>query len=60
MTVTETFGHNAELKHDTYLVPSRVFNLTFAVDFSVFLSLSGRLQALATFCTAEAVLMPRL
>lgn len=34
--------------------------LTFAVDFSVFLGLGGRLQALAAFRTAEAVLMPRL
>lgn len=39
---------------------SRMVHLTFAVDFSVFLGLSGRLQALATLCTSEAVLMPRL
>lgn len=32
----------------------------FAVDFSIFLRLSGRLQTLPTFGTAKAVLMPRL
>lgn len=37
-----------------------MFYLTFAVDFSVFLGLSGRLEALATFCTSEAVLVPWL
>lgn len=37
-----------------------MFCLTFAVDLAVFLSLSGRLQTLATFCTSEAVPMPRL
>lgn len=34
--------------------------LTFTVDLSVFLSLSGRLQAFATFRTPEALLVPWL
>lgn len=51
---------NAVMKLHTHVVSPQMSYLTFAVDFSVFLSLGGRLQALAAFCTAEAVLMPRL
>lgn len=48
LTVSKSFG-------------SEVLCITcFAVDFSVFLRLSGRLQTLSTFGTAKAVLMPRL
>lgn len=48
LAVTEPFG------------PEVLGVTRFAVDFSVFFSLGGRLQALATFCTAETVLVPRL
>lgn len=48
LTVSKSFG-------------SEVLCITcFAVDFSVVLRLSGRLQTLSTFGTAKAVLMPRL
>lgn len=50
----------AFMEQCTHLAPPQMFYLTFAVDFSVFLGLSGRLEALATFCTSEAVLVPRL
>lgn len=50
----------AFMEQCTHLAQPQMFYLTFAVDFSVFLGLSGRLEALATFCTSEAVLVPRL
>lgn len=38
----------------------RLGKRTFAVDLSVLLRLSGGLQALATLCASEAVLVPGL
>lgn len=53
-------GNASNLSRPKESCTRHVLFLTFTVDFSIFLSLSGRLQALATFCTSEAVLVPRL
>lgn len=53
-------GNDSNLSRPKKSCTRHFLFLTFTVDFSVFLSLSGRLQALATFCTSEAILVPRL
>lgn len=57
-TVTARFGKAADASSE--LLDYEIKDLTFTVDFSIFLRLSGWLQALATFCAAKTVFVPRL
>lgn len=56
----ETFQAPQNVKMSMRREDERLENQTFAVDLSVLLRLSGGLQALATLCASEAVLVPGL
>lgn len=57
---SEILSMKSKLHQKDCVVIKHSLDLTFAVDFSFFLSLGGGLQTLATFCTAETVFMPGL
>lgn len=58
--ILQSFGKRKNNTVGNQKLVFRCVIMTFAVNFSIFLRLSGRLQTFPAFCTAEADFMPRL